>query len=190
MSRADCQTESTQDAMLALRRLPIAAPSATRAASTQAQLFPSIKRLSELVLASGSGCRVTTTTGETFMDFTSGIGVTSTGHCHPRVVEAVRAQAGTLTHGQMSVAYAQPMLDLIDRLTPLMPKAEGAAASGLDSFFFANSGAEAVEAALRLARQATGRDNVIAFSGGYHGRTSATVRSCGKRLGGVWVNEE
>lgn len=75
-----------------------------------------------------------------------------------------------------SVGYSSTMLQLIERLQPLMPKAAGAAHSGLDSFFFANSGAEAVENALRLARQATGKDNVIAFSGGYHGRTSATVR--------------
>ena len=119
------------------------------------------------VLVSGRGARVTTAEGRELLDFTSGIGVTSTGHCHPRVVAAVQAQAAQACHLQMSIAYHDRMLELVERLEPY--------ALGLDRFFFATSGAEAVEGALRLARQATGRSGVIAFQGGYHGRTAGTL---------------
>ena len=98
---------------------------------------------------------------------TTSIGVTSTGHCHQVVVEAVQAQAANLVHGQMGIVCHEPMMDLIERLEPLVPWA--------DSFFFTNSGAEAVESAVRLARHATGRPNIIAFQGGYHGRTVGTL---------------
>ena len=82
-------------------------------------------------------------------DFASGIGVTSTGHCHPKVVDAVQRQAATASHLQMSVGYHDRMLELVERLEPFT--------MGLDSFFFANSGGEAIEGALRLARQRRAR---------------------------------
>jgi 4-aminobutyrate aminotransferase len=132
--------------------------------ATQKQIFHGVKRLSELVIKSGLGSRVITHENKSYLDFTSGIGVVSTGHCHPTVVAAVREQAGQIVHAQQSNFYSAKMLELIDRLNPIVPK-------GLDSFFFANSGAEAVEGAVRLARQATGKDNVIVFRPGYHGRT-------------------
>jgi 4-aminobutyrate aminotransferase len=102
--------------------------------------------------------------GRRYLDFTAGIGVTSTGHCHPRVVEAVREQAGKLIHGQYTTVLHRPLLTLTERLGEVLP-------DGLDSLFFANSGSEAVEAALRLARHATGRSNVVVFHGSFHGRT-------------------
>ena len=139
------------------------------ASSSIRKLFPAVKRLTEFVVTSGSGCSVRTQCGRTLLDFTSGIGVTSTGHCHPAVVEAVREQAGSVVHAQMSVVHHDKMLALVEKLEPLMPH------PSLDSFFFANSGSEAVESALRLARHATGKDSVIAFSGGYHGRTSGAL---------------
>src|SRR5699024_2234233 len=108
------------------------------------------------------------TDGRRHLDFTAGIGVTSTGHCHPRVVAAAQEQVGRLIHGQYTTVMHQPMLDLVARLGDVLPP-------GLDSVFFANSGSEAVESALRLARQATGRPNVVVFHGGFHGRTVATA---------------
>ena len=94
--------------------------------------------------------------------------MTSTGHCHPRVVEAAQRQVGTLIHAQYTTVMHRPLLTLVERLGEVLP-------SGLDRTFFANSGSEAVEAALRLSRQATGRPNVIVFHGGFHGRTVAAA---------------
>ena len=125
--------------------------------------------MTELVLESGSGSRVTTVDGATYLDMTCGIGVTNTGHCHPRVVAAAQEQMGKLVHGQVNIAFQRPMLELCDRLaTKVMP-------FGLDTFFFWNSGAEAVEAAVKLARHATGKQGVLVFQGGYHGRTVGTM---------------
>ena len=132
------------------------------------RFFTGIKRLSDVVLVRGEGSRVWTSEGVALLDCTSGIAVTSTGHCHPTVVDAVRKQAGTIVHAQQSVAYSGPQLELVERLRPHVPAA-------LTQFFFANSGAEAVESAVRLARQATGRDNVVCMLGGYHGRTAGTL---------------
>ena len=131
-------------------------------------LFPGIKRLTELVIDRGQGSEVFTRDNERYLDFTSGIGVLSTGHCHPTVVAAVREQAGKITHAQQSVVYNGAALDLVQRLLPVLPE-------GLDTAFFCNSGGEAVENALRLVRQSTGRDTVICFLGGYHGRSSGAL---------------
>lgn len=103
------------------------------------------------------------------LDFTCGIGVTNTGHCHPRVVEAAQAQCARLVHGQVNIGFHEPMLELIEELVPLMPH------DSLDSFFFTTTGAEAVENAVKLAKNATGRSNIIVFQGGYHGRTHLTM---------------
>jgi len=137
-------------------------------AATRSKIFPGVKRATDLIMSSARGSEVFTVDGKRYLDFTTGIGVTSTGHCHPKVVAAVQAQAARAVHLQMSVCYHDRMLELIERMQTYMP-------TGLDSFFFANSGAEAVEGALRLARQAKERDGIIAFQGGYHGRTSATL---------------
>jgi len=94
--------------------------------------------------------------------------VTSTGHCHPRVVEAAQHQVGTLIHGQYTTVMHRPLLTLGGKMGEVLP-------SGLDRMFFANSGSEAVEAALRLSRQATGRPNIVVFHGGFHGRTVAAA---------------
>jgi 4-aminobutyrate aminotransferase len=102
--------------------------------------------------------------GREYLDFTAGIGVTSTEHCHPKVVAAAQEQVGRLIHGQYTRVMHQPLQRLVARLGEVLP-------AGLDSVFFVNAGSEAVEAALRLARQATGRPNVIAFHGGFPGRT-------------------
>jgi 4-aminobutyrate aminotransferase len=117
----------------------------------------------------GSGSFVWTATGERLLDFTSGIGVTNTGHCHPKVVEAAQKQCATLIHGQVNLAYHQPMLDLTTDLIQSMPHAS------LDRIFYSTTGAEAVENAVKLAKYTTGRPNIICFQGGYHGRTQLTM---------------
>ena len=121
-----------------------------------------------LVAERGEGAYLYTTDGRRLLDFTSGIGVTNTGHSHPRVVAAIQAQAGKLLHGQMNIVYHAPVLQLIDELRTVVP-------SALDSFFFSNSGAEILEAAVKLAKHATRRPNVIVFSGSFHGRTHLTM---------------
>ncbi|HEY5180517.1 MAG TPA: aminotransferase class III-fold pyridoxal phosphate-dependent enzyme, partial [Dermatophilaceae bacterium] len=116
----------------------------------------------------GEGVHLFDEDGRRYLDFTAGIGVTSTGHCHPKVVEAAQRQVATLIHGQYTTVMHRPLLELVDRLGDVLPP-------GLDRTFFANSGSEAVEAALRLSRQATARPNVVVFHGGFHGRTVAAA---------------
>jgi len=128
-----------------------------------------IARLSQEVLCEGSGSYVTTVEGRKLLDFTSGIGVTNLGHCHPAVTKAAQAQAGKLVHGQVNIAFQKPYLDLVEALLPVMPH------KSLDTFFFWNSGAEAVEAAVKLARHATKKQNIIVMQGSYHGRTFGTM---------------
>jgi 4-aminobutyrate aminotransferase len=142
-----------------------------------AQLSPLLKQATPVVVDHGEGVYLYDVDGNRHLDFTAGIGVTSTGHCHPRVVEAAREQVGKLIHGQYTTVMHQPLLELTEKLGDVLPP-------GLDSLFFANSGSEAVEAALRLSRQATGRPNVIVFQGGFHGRTvaAASMTTSGTRF--------
>jgi len=121
-----------------------------------------------LVAERGEGVYLYTTDGRQFLDFTSGIGVTNTGHAHPRVVAAVQEQAAKLLHGQVNIVYHQPLIQLTKELRTLLPQK-------LDTFFFSNSGAEILEAAVKLAKQASQRPNVIVFSGSFHGRTHLTM---------------
>ena len=125
-------------------------------------------RVANLAVERGEGSWLVTTDGERYLDYTSGIGVTNTGHAHPRVVAAVQAQAARLLHGQKYIVYHEPGLRLHDRLTRLLP-------GGPWSAFLSNSGAEAVEAAVKLARVATGRPAIIAFRYGFHGRTAQAM---------------
>ncbi|RIK14734.1 MAG: aspartate aminotransferase family protein [Acidobacteria bacterium] len=140
-------------------------------------LSPLLKQATGVIAARGEGALIFDEDDRRFLDFTAGIGVTSTGHCHPRVVAAAQEQVGRLIHGQYTTVMHRPLLTLVERLGEVLP-------SGLDRVFFANSGSEAVEAALRLVRQATGRPNVITFHGGFHGRTvaAASMTSSGTRF--------
>jgi len=131
-------------------------------------LSPVWARYTEILAERAEGAYLYAADGRRYLDFTTGIGVTNTGHCHPRVVAAAREQVGKLIHGQVNIVYHQPMLDLVDELLTVVPER-------LESFFFSNSGAEAIEASVKLARQATGRPNVIVFQGGFHGRTVGTM---------------
>ncbi|WP_397518207.1 aspartate aminotransferase family protein [Rhodococcus pyridinivorans] len=154
------------------------------------RLSPRLLQATPVTVDHAEGCYIHGTDGRRYLDFTAGIGVTSTGHCHPHVVEAARRQIGSLIHGQYTTVMHRPLLELTERLGTVLPE-------GLDSLFFANSGSEAVEAALRLARQATGRPGIVVFHGGFHGRTvaAATMTTSGTRfsagfsplMGGVHV---
>lgn len=152
-------------------------------------LSPVLTQSSSVLVDHASGSWIYDSKGESYLDFSTGIGVTSTGHCHPRVVAAARDQVGKVIHAQATTVRHRPMADFIDELSTVLP-------SSLDSVFFSNSGSEAVESAIRLARMATGRPNIIAFQGGFHGRTMAAasvtsaathVRSgFGPLMGGVY----
>jgi 4-aminobutyrate aminotransferase len=121
-------------------------------------------KVTDLQVESGRGCRVTTVDGEEYLDFAAGIAVNSTGHSHPHVVEAIARQAGRFIHAQVNVFTHDLLEPLATRLAELAPGA-------IDTFFFANSGAEITEAGVKLAKQVTGRPNVIVFDGSFHGRT-------------------
>jgi 4-aminobutyrate aminotransferase len=131
-------------------------------------LSPVWSRTTDIVVERGEGSCLYDTAGRRYLDFTCGIAVTNTGHCHPKVVAAIQAQAARLIHGQINIVYHQPMLNVVEELQTVVPPA-------LDSFFFSNSGAEAIEGAVKLCKHATGRPNVIVFSGSFHGRTHLTM---------------
>lgn len=125
-------------------------------------------RITDLVVERGEGSWLVTVDGERYLDYSSGIGVTNTGHAHPRVVAAIAAQAAKLIHGQQNIVYHEPGLRLHARLAGLLP-------GGPWGVFLSNSGAEAIEAAVKLARVATGRPAIVAFRYGFHGRTAQAM---------------
>ena len=125
-------------------------------------------RITNLDVDRGEGSWLITRDGERYLDYSSGIGVTNTGHAHPRVAAAVAAQAAKLLHGQQNILYHEPGLRLYERLRGVLP-------GGPWQAFLSNSGAEAVEASVKLARVATGRPAILAFRYGYHGRTAQTM---------------
>ncbi len=132
------------------------------------KLSPVWTHATQIIADHGKGSWLYDINGKAYLDFTCGIGVTNTGHCHPKVVEAIQKQAGLLLHGQANIIFHKPMLELVSELQTIVPPS-------LDGFFFSNSGAEAVEGAVKLARHATGRTNVIVFQGSFHGRTVGTM---------------
>ena len=134
----------------------------------RAVIPPVWSRITNIVVDHGEGSWLVTPEGERYLDYSSGIGVTNTGHAHPRVVAAIQAQAAKLLHGQQNIVYHEPGLRLYERLSRLLPGDDWGA-------FLSNSGAEAVEAAVKLARIATGRPVIIGFRYGYHGRTGQTM---------------
>src|SRR5918998_458183 len=156
-----------------------------------ARLSPALKQATPVQVARGEGVHVFDLDGRRYLDFPAGIGVTSTGHCHPRVVAAAQEQVAKLIHGQYTTVMHRPLLTLAERLGEVLPEP-------LDTVFFSNSGSEAVEASLRLARHATGRPNVVVFHGSFHGRTigAASMTTSGTKfragfsplMGGVAVS--
>ena len=130
---------------------------------------PSYTRPYPLVVARGEGAMVEDVDGNRFLDFNAGIAVVATGHCHPRVVEAIQQQAARLIHMSGTDFYYEEMVALAEKLSAIAP---GDAPRRVS---FGNSGAEAIEGSIKLARYATGRDKVIAFFGGFHGRTMGAL---------------
>ena len=144
------------------------APTHLRTLPDHAVVPPVWGRITNLDVDRGEGSWLITRDGDRYLDYSSGIGVTNTGHAHPRVAAAVAAQAAKLLHGQQNILYHEPGLRLYERLPELLP-------GGPYQAFLSNSGAEAVEAAVKLARVATGRPAILAFRYGYHGRTAQTM---------------
>jgi 4-aminobutyrate aminotransferase len=135
----------------------------------QKYISPSYTRSYPLVAKSGRGIVVTDVDGNEFYDFSAGIAVTSTGHCHPHVVAAIEKQAGELIHMSGTDFYYENMVTLAERLSKIAPM------PGPHKIYYGNSGAEAIECALKLARYHTKRQNFIAFFGAFHGRTMGAL---------------
>jgi 4-aminobutyrate aminotransferase len=132
-------------------------------------ISPSYTRSYPLVAKRGRGTRVEDVDGNVFLDFSAGIAVTSTGHCHPEVVAAIQRQAAELIHMSGTDFYYEGLVTLAQRLSAIAPM------PGPHRFYYGNSGAEAVECALKLARYHTRRHQVIAFHGAFHGRTMGAL---------------
>ena len=140
--------------------------------SLRSGIPPVWARYTDLIVDRASGSWIETVDGERYLDYTCGIGVTNTGHAHPRVVAAIAEQAARGIHLQQNIVYHQPGLELHRRLPSRFPNAAPGTDYGL---FLSNSGAEAVEAAVKLAKAATRRPVVVAFRGGFHGRTHGAM---------------
>ena len=132
-------------------------------------ISPSYTRSYPLVAKQGRGLVITDVDGNEFLDFSSGIAVTSTGHCHPDVVAAIQKQAGELIHMSGTDFYYESLVTLAERLSKIAPM------PGPHRVYYGNSGAEAIECALKLARYHSGRQNIIAFFGAFHGRTMGAL---------------
>ena len=127
-----------------------------------------VGRYTPLTVDRGEGIYIWDVNGDRYADFTSGIAVVNTGHCHPRVVAAIQAQAAKIIHAQQNILAHEPMMAAAGALTETLP-------ARLNQVFWANSGAEAIEGAIKLAKIATRRPAVIAFRGAFHGRTHAAM---------------
>jgi len=137
-------------------------------------LSPVWSHLTTAVITKGKGIYLYDKDGNKYIDFTCGIAVTNTGHCHPKIVRAIKEQAEQLIFGQINCVVNDRAIELSHTLKAVMP-------DGIDRFFFSNSGAEAVEGAVKLAKAATGKTNIIAFEGGFHGRTALTMALTGSK---------
>jgi len=132
-------------------------------------ISPSYTRSYPMVAREGRGIVVTDVDGNEFFDFSAGIAVTSTGHCHPHVVAAIQQQAGKLIHMSGTDFYYENMVTLAERLSKIAPM------PGPHKIYYGNSGTEAIECALKLSRYHTKRQNIIAFYGAFHGRTMGAL---------------
>src|SRR5262245_35914739 len=170
-------------------RLP--GPAAKRALELDAQLIsPSYTRSYPLVARRGRGAMVEDVDGNVLLDFAAGIAVVSTGHCHPEVVAAIQKQAAELIHISGTDFYYPNLIELAQKLGGITPGKEP------KRVYFGNSGTEAIEAAIKLARYHTRREKLIAFYGGFHGRTLGSLsltaskavqrKRFGTLLGGVF----
>ncbi len=161
---------------------PVPGPRARAVIERDARyVSPSYTRAYPLVAEQAQGCIVQDVDGNRFLDFNAGIAVVATGHCHPRVVDAIQQQAARLIHMSGTDFFYEEMVALAEKLSAIAPGAVERRVS------FGNSGAEAIEGAIKLARWSTGRDKIIAFYGSFHGRTlgalSLTARKAVQRAG-------
>src|SRR4051794_4315265 len=157
----------------------VTTPSPDLAASAD-HLTPILGRYFERSWSHGEGHRLYDTSGRAYLDFANGIAVTALGHHHPAVTAAIHAQVDRLIGPTGAMGYAEPVVRLTSMLAATMPPA-------LDSVMLLNSGSEAIDGALKLARRVTGRPGIIAFRGGFHGRTfgatSVTTSNLNYRTG-------
>ena len=151
--------------MTALHTAPLTSSWLDRDSAALAAVLP---RYYDVVAERGEGSWIVDVEGRRFLDFGSGIGVTNVGHCHPRVVEAIQRQAATLIHTSV-VVHHRLNIELAERLGALVPYLDQ------PQLFFCNSGAEAVDGAIKLARKVSARPGIIAFRGAFHGRTLAAT---------------
>ena len=158
------------EAKLPILLTPLPGPKARQVIARDTQFIsPSYTRGYPMVAKSGRGAMVEDVDGNLFLDFAAGIAVVSTGHCHPQVVEAIQRQAAELIHISGTDFYLPNMVDLAERLAAVAPGKEP------KKVYFGNSGTEAIEAAIKLARYHTRRDKIIAFHGCFHGRTLGSL---------------
>ena len=151
-------------------RTTLPGPNAQKVLKGDAQyISPSYTRSYPLVAKRGHGVVIEDVDGNEFLDFSSGIAVCSTGHCHPEVVAAIQKQAGELIHMSGTDFYYENMITLAERLAKVAPM------SGPVRVYYGNSGTEAIEAAMKLARYHTKRQGIIAFYGAFHGRTMGAL---------------
>ncbi len=155
---------------------PLPGPRARQIIARDAKvLSPSYTRGYPLVVERGEGAVIHDVDGNQFLDFNAGIAVVATGHCHPRVVDAIQTQARKLVHMSGTDFYYENMVQLAEKLAALAP-------GGFERrVYFGNSGAEAMEAALKMARYSSGRDKFIAFTGAFHGRTMGALSLTARR---------
>lgn len=158
-------------------RMPLPGPEAKKLIESDEQyLSPSYTRSYPLAVARGEGAVIEDVDGNLFLDFTAGIAVCSTGHCHPRIVAAIQKQSERLIHMSGTDFYYAPQRDLARELVRIAP------GSSPKKVFFTNSGAESVEAAFKLARYHTKRPHMIAFFGAFHGRTMGALSLTGSKV--------
>jgi 4-aminobutyrate aminotransferase/(S)-3-amino-2-methylpropionate transaminase len=132
-----------------------------------------VSKLEPVVVSSASGATVTDVQGKQYVDCFSGISVVNTGHCNPKVVEAAKNQLDRYVHACAYVYFLEPVAELAKKLASIVP-------SGLQKTFFSNSGAEAIECGLKLARKFTGKHEIIALMRSFHGRTLGTLSVTGQ----------
>jgi 4-aminobutyrate aminotransferase len=158
-------------------RTPLPGPNGTEMlARDKLYVSPSYTPVYPLFVERGSGVVIQDVDGNLFLDFTAGIAVTNTGHCHPEVVAAIQDQAAKLLHMSGTDFYYRPQIDLAERLAKVAPGPTP------KKVFFCNSGAEALEGALKLARWHTKRHRAVAFFGAFHGRTYGAMSLSGSKL--------
>lgn len=158
-------------------KLPFPGPKAQALLDKDAAyVSPSYTRYYPMVAESGEGCWLKDPDGNEFLDFTAGLAVVSTGHCHPRVVKRIQKQAGKLLHMSGTDFYYAPQAKLAEKLARIAP------GPSPKKVFFCNSGTESVEAAFKLARYKTGREKMISFFGAFHGRTFGSLSLTGSKV--------